>query len=234
MKTTLLTLAIATLASIPVFGQSEIIAYWAQNDNDLPSGGFGFVPASFPQTADLGNGTLTLGNFITTTGGLDGAYTTIQSFGGDTLNAQPSFVAGGSLSPQGGPSNGNNGMFIDLNVSLTGFEDIVVSWAQRGTASGFTSRAFSYSTNGVDFTTFATDTGALSATWVLESYDLSTIVALNDAASATFRITLNGASGATGNNRFDNLTVAGTPIPEPSAAASILALIGVLALRRRA
>jgi hypothetical protein len=210
--------------------QAELIAYWDQNSNNLPTPGqFGFVPADFPQPADQGAGTITLANFDTTTGGADGAYTYIPSFGGSTVNAQPSIVAGGSLSPQGGASEdgefSNNGMSIIMAVDTTGYEDIMVSWAQRGTATGFTGRQFAYSTDGVNYTDFGSDTGVLGSSFLVQSYDLSAIAAVENSPTVYFSITLDGATSSTGNNRFDNITVTGTLIPEPGSV--ILTLLGL-------
>jgi len=202
---------------VPLVGQAATIAYWAQNDNDLPGGGFGFTPDSFPQAADAGElageAFLSLGNFDEAAGGEDGAYTCIASFGGSTLNALGGIVAGGSLSPQGCTDTSNNGMHIQIALSTAGFEDLTLSWAQRGTASGFASRQLSWSTDGgTSFTDFGSDTGALGSSFVLQSYDLSAISELNDNASVIFRITLDGATGATGNNRFDNIRLDGSPL----------------------
>jgi endonuclease I len=192
------------------FASADTIAFWNQNSNTLPGGLFGFETTDFPQNADVGAGTLSLANFDTASTG--GVYTTIESFAGNVLNdiAVPQ-VAGGSLSPEGGSPTTNNGMSIILQVSTVGFQNIIVSWAQRGTSAGFNSRAFAYSTDGVNYTTFATDTGALTSTWVLKSYDLSAIDALEGDSSVYFRITLNGATAANGNNRFDNILIQGTP-----------------------
>ncbi|WP_146573111.1 hypothetical protein [Botrimarina hoheduenensis] len=218
---------------------AALIAYWDQNSNSLPAGGFGFETTDFPQAADQGAGALTLIDFDTTAA--SGAYTTIQSFSGSTVNAQPTIASGGSLSPQGGNDLGggvysNNGMSIVLEVSTVGYEDILVSWAQRGTSTGFASRAFSYSTDGVTYSLFDTDLGTLGSSFVTESYDLSAIAAVEGASSVFFKITLDGATSATGNNRFDNITVEGTVIPEPGSA--LLVLLGTtfastVALRSR-
>ena len=230
-------LALAGLASIlatTASSQGALLAYWDQNSNSLPNNpsSFGFITTAFPQSADQGSGSLSLADFDTTTvtiGGTDEVFDYIESFGGTDLNAQPSIVAGGSLSPQGGASNSNNGMSIILRVSTSGFTDVVVSWDQRGTATGFTSRAFDYSTDGINWTNFDTDSGALTSTWVTEEYDLSAISAIEDQSSVYFRIVLDGATATTGNNRFDNLTV--TAVPEPTVA--LLGAFGLLGLVRR-
>lgn len=224
---------------------AALIAYWDQNTPDLDPGAgteFGYFPVNFPQPANQGLGLLSLANFdpaLDTAGADIGTYDFIDNFGGTPLSAQPTIAAGGALSPEGGPQPSpgvfaNNGMSILLSVSTLGFEDIQVLWDQRGTATGFTGRQFAYSTDGVNFTDFGTDTGVLSSTFVQKSYDLSAITAVDNAATVTFRITLTGASSSsqtaasTGNNRFDNLTVNGTPvIPEPGTA--VLAMLSLAA-----
>lgn len=186
--------------------QADLIAYWNQNSNSLPGGGFGFEVGDFPQSADSGSGTIELVNFDATTTGSE--YTKIDSFAGTTLNALFSDSSGGSLSIIG---SGNNGMSVVIQVDTTGFEDIIVSWAQRGTSTGFNSREFSYSTDGMNFTSVGTDSGILTSSWVTETYDLSTVSAIDNQSSVFFRITVNGASSTNGNNRFDNIQVNGTP-----------------------
>lgn len=219
----------------------SIVAFWSQNSNNLTPSGFGFTPDSFPQSPDEGSGSITLSNFDTSTtnnGSVD-VYTYIASFAGTTVNALPNYASGGSLSPQVGSDDGggifsNNGMNIDFSVNTVGLSEISISWAQRGTASGFTSRAFAYSSNGgTDFTEFANDSGALGS-WTTTAYDLSSVSALDDNASVVFRITLDGGTGSTGNNRFDNILVTAA-IPEPSTYATMLGLLtlGFVAYRRR-
>lgn len=199
----LLTVA-ALVLSVPAFA-SQPIAYWAQNDNELDGGGNGFTPGSFPMPADVGEGSLYLADFNDDT--QDGAYRFIQSFAGSSSNAQPGFGSGGSLAPQGGASNSNNGMSIIMQVDTTDLQDINVSWAQRGTSTGFNSREFAWSVDGSNYTVVETDTGTLGSSWSVEDYDLSSVTELNDQPNVYFRITLDGASSQNGNNRFDNLQV---------------------------
>jgi hypothetical protein len=47
-----------------------------------------------------------------------------------------------------------------------------------------------------------------------------------------FRITLNGATNVSGNNRFDNILVQGIQVPEP-ASLSLLSILGLAAVARR-
>lgn len=195
---------------------ADTIACWDQNGNALPSPStaLGFFSTAFPQAANQGSGSLTLAGFDPTTKVVDGntIYDFIESFAGTTTGALSGVTSGGSLSPEGGNATfSNNGMSIIMQVSTVGFQDIIVSWAQRGTSTGFTSRVFSYSTDGTNYTTFATDTGALTSTYAVETYNLSAIAALEGDSSVYFRITLSGATGGAGNNRFDNLLIQGIP-----------------------
>lgn len=201
-------LTVATLAlSAPVFA-SQPIAYWAQNDNELIDGGNGFTPNSFPMPADVGQGQLYLTDFNDQTD--DGVYRYIQSFAGSSSNALPGFSAGGSLAPQGGAGNSNNGMSVVLQVDTSGYQDIAVSWAQRGTSTGFNQREFAWSLDGSNYTTIDTDSGVLASSWQQKVYDLSAVAELNDQSDVFFRITLDGASSQNGNNRFDNILISAT------------------------
>jgi DNA/RNA endonuclease YhcR with UshA esterase domain len=185
----------------------SLVAYWDQNSNALPppATGNGFLPASFPQAASLGTGNLRLMNFNDSLAST-GAYVYIQSFGGTTTNAQTGVIAGGSLSPQGGLNNSNNGMHIDLQVSLSNYQNPVLSYARQRTSTGFSSHTISYSTDGINFTQHEVDS-VLPTSFGLKTFSFNGVSALTNAATVTFRITLNGATAATGNNRIDNITV---------------------------
>ncbi|MGY6555723.1 MAG: ExeM/NucH family extracellular endonuclease [Wenzhouxiangella sp.] len=217
MKTRLLALLLAVSFSFSglAWAQPQVIAYWAQNDNNLPGGGFGFSPATFPLAADVGAGNITLANFNANTvvnDNGDTVYQFIQSFAGTTLNAQPGFASGGSLAPQGAADTSNNGMHILIAVSTEGFEGISLSWAQQRTNTGFNSTQVAWSADGgANFTNFG-NTGVVPNSFAVQSFDFSAVEALNDAEGVVFRLTLDGATAQTGNNRFDNITVSGSPL----------------------
>ena len=60
------------------------------------------------------------------------------------------------------------------------------------------------------------------------------MTALDNNADTMFRITYNGATSGTGNNRWDNFYVEGTIVPEPVSAVLLsLAAIGLVAIARR-
>src|SRR5690606_14199262 len=114
-------------------GESDVLAYW--NFNDPAAEG---NPWPQPIASNLGSGTFTYN--------LDEAG--IIDFGGTTLNALNEDVAGTSFSVQGGPEIVNNGRYFEVNLSTLGYEDIVFSYATRGTNSGFDSQLAEFSTDG--------------------------------------------------------------------------------------
>ncbi|TWT91090.1 hypothetical protein Mal64_14890 [Pseudobythopirellula maris] len=198
---------------------AETIAYWAQNDNGLPGGGFGFETTDFPMAADEGAGAWTLADFDASE--TAGVYDYVQSFAGTSDNALAGYGSGGSFSFQGGAGDGNggfanNGASIVFEIDTTLYSDILVSWAQRGTGTGFSSREFAYSLDGLTYVSIDTDTGGLTSSWDTVNYDLSAIDAIEGLPSVYFSVTYDGATSDTGNNRIDNVLFEGTLVPEPS------------------
>jgi hypothetical protein len=134
------------------------------------------------------------------------------------------------------------GDFYQVVVSTVGYSGIQVSFDQVSSSSGPGRFNFNYSTDGVNFTTFATNyvvlvNAAPNPVWNNTTYnsiytytfDLSAISALNNAATVYFRLVQStpdtaggGTPSATGSSRIDNFTV--SAVPEPSAA--LLAALG--------
>lgn len=152
------------------------------------------------------------------------------SFGGSTLNsfAGGEAVTGTALALANSSANGKSLFF---SFSTFGYEDLILSFATRGTASGFNTHAWAWSTDGISYTSIVGNTAVTATTFEVKTLDLTTITGLDNASTAYLRLTLSGATSASGNNRLDNIQLNATPIavPEPSAMA-IVGGFGMLAL----
>jgi len=216
-KKSLFALAVFAAGSMTMSAAAgqTVLAYWNFNSQDLPGGGFGFLadPDDFPLAADLGAGTLSVGGGILSdtvvNSNGDLVYQWVQSFAGTAINAQKGDPAGGTLSIQGGTDTANNGAYVDFAIDMTGLSDLTISYATRGTGSGFSSQTWSWSTDGVDFTDFETVVGTTVTSFFL--VELATLNALDGEANAFLRLTFDGATGSTGNNRLDNIRFDATP-----------------------
>ena len=214
----LLPAASTTLLLLASHARADTIAYWNFNGLSIavPSTpGSGDVPTSI--AADFGTATLSLSGWLGTVDDFGG--TTINAQGADPSEESLSLVAGGSAAPFPG-----NGSSIDLLLNLTGFENPIISFAGRGTGTGFNTGSWSYSTGGA-FTPITGNTATTSTTFALQTLDLSAVDALDGAANVTLRYTLSGATSSSGNNRIDNLlitaTTSGTDVTAPTIASRI-------------
>lgn len=143
------------------------------------------------------------------------------------------------------------GDYFQFSLSSVGYSGISVSFDQTGSNTGPKDYYLAYSTDGSSFTLFGNyslvngswTSGAPTLLPTSYSFDLSSITALNDAASIYFRlvnattVSISGGTVATGGtDRVDNFTVMAAPVPEPSAAALLggFGLLGIfMAARRR-
>lgn len=173
---------------------------------------------------------------ITTVNPTTGATSTaagITNFAGTTVNADNSDISGQALALVG---QGNNGNYLQATANLTGFQNIGFSFAGQATGTGFKSDTLSYSTDGgATFTqlgnAFALPASFTAAGSTPQTFDFSGITALNNNANAQFRLTFDGATSASGNNRLDNLIIsgtAGTPITAPVPEASTTVSLGLM------
>lgn len=157
-----------------------------------------------------GNGTLT-SNFVPTN---------ITYFGGTTVNAVGGDSAGNALSLQSGASNINNGSNITLQFNIALYSDPILTFATQRTNTGFNNNLVEWSVNGTTFSQAGiTNTNPYdpATSFTLQSFDFSNVNSLDNAATAFFRITFNGATNPSGNNRIDNIqlnaTLNTTPVP---------------------
>ncbi|MBC8884203.1 hypothetical protein H9X57_15125 [Flavobacterium piscinae] len=107
------------------------------------------------------NGTNGSSTWITATTGNE-----LTMFAGTTINdPRGTTVAGSSYSLVGGTGNSANGKSIVLKFSMTGFENPVLSFATRGTSTGFNNHQWAWSTDNLTYTNFGTNTANTTSTF---------------------------------------------------------------------
>lgn len=148
--------------------------------------------------------------------GSHGSSNYITGETGNQLNAYPGTIigdprigdaiSGQSLAIVNATANGQS---IVLKFSAPYWNDFIVTLASRRTQTGFNQHLWEWSLDGIQFTPIS---AALSvaeslSTFELKTIDLQNIETLNQEDNIFIRITLDGASSYSGNNRFDNITV---------------------------
>ena len=205
-------LTLGALLCSPSASQAATIVVWNFNDAGV-SGTNSPANTILLFSPDRGTGSMS-SNF-------DAAH--IVDFNGTTNNADAGDPAGVALALQGGVNNANNGQNLTFSTNATGFSNLIVSLAIQRTATGFNSDQFQYSANGSTFVNFGSPFNPSTNFTIaggVQTFDLSSIGALNNNSLATFRIVFNGVTSELGNNRIDNLIISGTAIkavPEPGA-----------------
>jgi hypothetical protein len=198
------------------------IVYYAWNNTGVLPDTNAFV------TADTGSSISTFSSF---------SLGVLSFPAGTTLNAQPGFVAGNSVSRNGWDTGAGETNYFQITLNATGWQNIIVSYALARSNTGPRTNEFWYSTDGGStFTLFATYANVLSNnTYMVFTNNLTGVTALNNNPNVVFRIIgKNVATGTTGTMRIDNFTIDATLIPEPSTLTLVgLGVLGALVLRRR-
>jgi hypothetical protein len=247
MKTTSVSLLFALLASVPA--QSALIAGW--DFQTTLTGGAAVVaqpntPRSF--NANFGSGTLSLdgsnGSSVWLLSNELNAYT------GTAVNAGTDFsritTGAGALGLLGGSGNAANGKQAVFVFSMSGYEGLSISLAAQRSATGFSSQLWEYSADGVNYQSIGTLVGGSTAGSIAGSYSASGVLGfeslsgLDNVANAFVRVTFDGATSATGNNRLDNIRFDASEIqslasvPEPGCPLLIgFAAMMAMGVRRR-
>lgn len=137
---------------------------------------------------------------------IDLAGGTGQNFNVLNLNARNGDVSGNHLrfnNPIGGT--------LVFSLPTTGFSDVVFKYATRRSGSGAGTQEIAYSTDGINYIPF-TNINPVDGDPTLQTLDFSAIAATDNNPDFKIRITfIQGPGGTVGNNRFDNVTLDGTP-----------------------
>jgi len=164
--------------------------------------------------ANFGSGTLHLDGTngasswiaLPTTGGSN----QVTAFSGTSLNAGPGFSTNNfgpsALALVSATSNSANGQSIVFRFSMANRKDLAVSYATRGSASGFTSHTWFYSTNASNWTEMSVQTGRNNTNFT--AINLPVITNVDGASDVFLRMTVTGATSSSGNNRLDNVQIA--------------------------
>lgn len=165
---------------------------------------------------------------------------------GPIVGPDPTPFFGGSLAVTGQSNNGRTfTVEIDelFNAPVGEFWEITqISWAQRGTSSGFNQRNITAILEDGTRVAYETESGTLSSTWTGEfidfqngnsSYDNASTFGLSPLSEVVaVEFELLGTSTSNGNNRFDNIGIEVQAVPEPASIA-LFGLGGLAMLRRR-
>jgi hypothetical protein len=205
----LLTFLFLSSSLITVSGQYTV-ASWSYDALVAPTA---TVPTASVIGADYG---ILYSNATTYLDGTNGSSAWISgltnpeltTFSGSTIN-DPRAVpnAGNALAIANSSANGKSLIF---KFPTLGFSGISISFATRGTSTGFNTHTWEWSTDNVTYTGFGTNTAVTSSTFTQKSIDMSAITAINNNSTVYIKLTVTGASSAAGNNRIDNFVVSAT------------------------
>lgn len=134
--------------SMTLFSQSRLMHAWTFDDLQVADQKLKVIPSNLGEAIDSAyiylDGTYGSSDFLCATSG-----TELTTFGGSDLNdPRTTPIAGNSLVLVNSSANGNN---IILKFSMKGLKNAELSFATRGTASGFDSHQWAWSTNGTVF-----------------------------------------------------------------------------------
>ncbi|MES2517780.1 MAG: endonuclease/exonuclease/phosphatase family protein [Bacteroidota bacterium] len=201
--------------SVKVSGQT-LIAGW---DFQTSPGTAVLVAPNTPKlyNANVGSGTLYLDGTNSSSSWVQASE--LSAFGGSNLNAGGSTglstttTSPACLALLGGTSTAANGKSLVFKVNMSGYKNLVISYATQKTATGFSSQVWEYSTNGTTWSSIGT-VSTIPTSFAVQT--LTTTTGLDGIATAYVRLTVTGATATSGNNRLDNIQFNATAIPVPT------------------
>lgn len=213
-------LALAVLGSVSA--HSALIAGW--DFQTTTTGGTAAVAQpNSPRVyhANFGSGTIFLDGSNGSTDWV--ASNQIGAFAGTGVNAGSGFSTAttgvGALALIGGAGISANGNQMVFRFAMSGYEGLTISLAAQRTSSGFRSQLWEYSNDGLNYLRIGTLSSGSSAGALTESFagsgvlGFAPISGLDNSADAYVRVTFDGATGSTGNNRIDNIQFNATEMP---------------------
>ncbi len=126
------------------------------------------------------------------------------------------------------------GDYFQFKTSLTGFQDVQLSWGQTRSSTAPAGFTLSWSTDGSTFNpaeTYSVGTDSWSSgtfnSGSVFTKDLTSVSGLDDASIAYFRLTANAdASGGTGAVRVDDFQISAVPLITPVPELSTVGAVG--------
>ena len=110
--------------------------------------------------------------------------------------------------------NNNNGHSIVFAISTTDIQDIILYYDFKRNNYGFKTATWAHSTDGSNFTidTIIRDESSYSSTASCRNIiiDFSNATDINNQETVYIRLTVDESTGASGNNRYDNVLITGT------------------------
>lgn len=147
-------------------------------------------------------GTSTLTNILGASTAFDYANGTGNNFNLNNLNARNNDVSGNHLrfnNPIGGS--------LVFSLPTTGYENPIVKFTTKRSGSGAGTQTWSYTTDGITYTTFAT-ISPVDGDPTLQTLDFNSIAAADNNPNFKLKVEFSqGPGGVVGNNRFDNFTL---------------------------
>ena len=220
MKKIALTLCLVSAAFLT---RADLVADW--NFNQTPA-----APSPTPITASGGaeSGTASLDLSHLSSG--DDA-TIGSSFSGTSVNIVVGDANGESLFIVGGTGEVENGKSIIFSLDMSGYQNLVLTYATDRSTTGFSEQDWSYSTDGGATFNSSSAVTSISSGFAKATVDFSS--AIDNDSSILIELTLKGATTTSGSDHFDNIQFNAddyiAPVPEP-AGWGLISAIGLLGI----